>query len=227
MEQLYYPHGVTVGDKTVNIYIADCYINCGKVFDSTGKYLYKFGDNEGQGKMCYPRGVAICEDGILITQENHCILNYELNGKFISRIGREGKGESMNQMEIYISVIITTIVSRYCPKNSLSNLNLVKMHSKTLMMLNSPKNTFMFSMNLFVVSISSAIISFYRRVLFLVELICQHLIHATSLLIFRIIFSFQIEHLILFISTVPNSSCFIRFQYLTLQREFQWILKED
>ena len=29
-----------------------------KVFDSTGKYLFKFGDNEGEGKMYYPRGVA-------------------------------------------------------------------------------------------------------------------------------------------------------------------------
>ena len=93
MEQLFNRHGITVDNKTENIYIADSSNNCVKVFDSTGKYLYKFGDNEGEGKMCYPRGVAICEDRILTTQDSHCILNYELNGKFISRIGREGKGE--------------------------------------------------------------------------------------------------------------------------------------
>ena len=93
MEQLNYPHGVTVDNKTENIYIAEYSNNCVKVFDSTGKCLYKFGDKEGEGRMYYPRGVAICGDRILITQGSHCILNYQLNGKFISRIGREGKGE--------------------------------------------------------------------------------------------------------------------------------------
>ena len=93
MEQLNNPEGVTVDNKTGNIYIADCSNNCVKVFDSTGKCLYKFGDKEGEGKMYYPRGVAICGDRILISQENHCILNYQLNGKFISRIGKRGQGE--------------------------------------------------------------------------------------------------------------------------------------
>ena len=93
MEQLNFPLGVTVDNKTGNIYVADHYNHCVKVFDSTGKYLSKFGDNEGEGKMCYPRGVAICGDRILITQSNNYILNYQLNGKFISRIGRQGSGE--------------------------------------------------------------------------------------------------------------------------------------
>ena len=93
MEQLNYPLGVTVDNKTGNIYIADQSNNCVKVFDSTGKYLFKFVDNEGEGEMCYSRGVAIYGDRILITQDNSCILNYQLNGKFISRIGREGRGE--------------------------------------------------------------------------------------------------------------------------------------
>ena len=93
MKQLYNPHGVTVDNKTGNIYIADHYNNCVKVFDSTGKYLFKFGDNDDKGKMNYPIGVAICGDRILITQYNNYILNYQLNGKFISRIGRQGRGD--------------------------------------------------------------------------------------------------------------------------------------
>ena len=64
-----------------------------KVFDRTGKYLFKFGDNEGEGKMLYPKGVAICGNRIIISHFSHCILNYQLNGKFISIIGRQGKGE--------------------------------------------------------------------------------------------------------------------------------------
>ena len=93
MEQLNNPLGVTVDNKSGNIYVADYYNNCVKVFDSTGKYLFKFGDNEGEGKMNYPMGVAICGDRILITQGNNCILNYQLNGKFISRIGIQGRRE--------------------------------------------------------------------------------------------------------------------------------------
>ena len=93
MEQLNSPLGVTVDNETGNIYIADHDNSCVKVFDSTGKYLFKFGDNEGEGKMYYPRGLAIYEDRILITQGNNYILNYQLNGKFVSTIGRHGRGE--------------------------------------------------------------------------------------------------------------------------------------
>ena len=93
MEQLNWPRGVTVENETGNIYIADQFNSCVKVFDSTGKYLFKFGDNEDEGKMNRPLSVAICGDRILISQCDHCILNYQLNGKFISKIGKYGNGE--------------------------------------------------------------------------------------------------------------------------------------
>ena len=73
--------------------MADQSNNCVKVFDSIGKCLFKFGDNKGEGKMYLPKGVAIYGDRILITQFNNCILNYQLNGKFISRIGSKVRGE--------------------------------------------------------------------------------------------------------------------------------------
>ena len=92
-EQLNNPLDVTVDNKTRNIYIANQLNSCVKVFDRTGKYLFKFGDNKDERNMLYPRGVAICGNRIIISQPNHSILNYQLNGKFISRIGREGKGE--------------------------------------------------------------------------------------------------------------------------------------
>ena len=93
MEQLNCPRGVAVENKTGNIYIADTENNCVKVFDSTGKYLFKFGDNRDEGKMYLPLSVAICADRILISQCDNCILNYQLNGKFISKIGKYGNGE--------------------------------------------------------------------------------------------------------------------------------------
>ena len=93
IEQLSLPHDVTVDNETGIIYIADQSNDCVKVFDSTVRYLLKFGDNEDEGKMYRPLSIAICGDRILISQLNHCILNYQLNGKFISKIGKRGNGE--------------------------------------------------------------------------------------------------------------------------------------
>ena len=93
MEQLDLSRGVTVENETEYIYISDLSNNFVKVFDSTGKYLFKFGDNEVEGEMDAPLSVAICGDRILISQGNDCILNYQLNGKFISKIGKRGKGK--------------------------------------------------------------------------------------------------------------------------------------
>ena len=92
-QQLHWPFGVTADNETGDIYVADLCNNCVKVFNSTGKYLFKFGDKEGEGKMVNPRGVAIYGYRILITQSNHCILNYQLNGVFVSGIWRKDRGE--------------------------------------------------------------------------------------------------------------------------------------
>ena len=182
-EQLNYPLGVTVDNKTGNIYIADHINNCVKVFDRTGKYLFKFGNNEDEGNMLYPCGVAIYGDRILISHSNHCIISYQLNGKFISRMGTQGKGESVfdfpfgltiNDSNGDINICDRKITAfRYLLKISLSNLGLEKIHSSVLLMLNSPRNSFSFLMHLILVSISSTIITFYRRVLFLEEKECK------------------------------------------------------
>ena len=59
MGQVDRPRDVTVDNKTGNIYIADTENSCVRVFDSTAKYLFKFGDNEDEGKMDRPLSVAI------------------------------------------------------------------------------------------------------------------------------------------------------------------------
>ena len=91
-EQLNLPYGVTVDHNTGNIYVADNNNNCVKVFDNTAKYLLKFGDRKGEGKMSSPKGLLIRDNKVFVSQ-NHCILVYELDGKFVSRIGSKGSGE--------------------------------------------------------------------------------------------------------------------------------------
>ena len=90
---LYGPRGVTVDNANGNIFVADTYNSCVKVFDDSGEIIYKFGDEEGEGKMNKPQGLSIHGNNILISQSNHCILNYQLNGKFISRIGKSDNGK--------------------------------------------------------------------------------------------------------------------------------------
>ena len=66
--QLDNPHGVTVDHVTGNIYVADCDNKCVKVFDNTAKYLFKFGDEKGEGKMSNPYRLLICGNRVLVTQ---------------------------------------------------------------------------------------------------------------------------------------------------------------
>ena len=100
MEQLYSPWGVTVDEKTGNIYVADQWNHCVKVFDDSGKVIFKFGDSDGEGKMLFPRGLTVSGDKILIsngeslTKFNHYILIYQMNGEFLSKIGKYGQGET-------------------------------------------------------------------------------------------------------------------------------------
>ena len=108
-DQLYDPEDVTVDNTTGMIYVADCENNCVEVFDNTGKYFSRIGDTTGDGKMFGPHSLAIYENRILISQGyssnsllkyyssswncTSCILNYQLDGEFISRIGRPGTAD--------------------------------------------------------------------------------------------------------------------------------------
>ena len=50
------------------------------------------GDGKGEGKMSHPRGLLIRGNKVFVSH-SHCILVYQLDGKFVSRIGSEGSGE--------------------------------------------------------------------------------------------------------------------------------------
>ena len=92
-EQLNRPLGVTVDHDTGNVYVVDHSKNCVKVFDNNAKYVFKFGDSRGEGKMDHPKGLVICFDKVLISQHSHHILVFQLDGKFVSRIGNRGSGD--------------------------------------------------------------------------------------------------------------------------------------
>ena len=98
MEQLYNPHDIAFDNITGMIYVADAVNGCVKAFDSSGKFSFKFGDSDGEGKMNYPRGLVISGyrifiSHVLYSRPIHSILIYQLNGKFVSSIGKNGRSK--------------------------------------------------------------------------------------------------------------------------------------
>ena len=67
MNSLKIPYGVTVDPNTGNIYVVDNWNDCVKVFDNTAKYLSKFGDGEGEGKMSCPKALLIRDNTVFVT----------------------------------------------------------------------------------------------------------------------------------------------------------------
>ena len=142
------------------IYVADTVNDCVKVFDNTGKYLSRIGDSTGDGKMNYPHSLAIYENRILISHGIHywnnrsSILNYQLDGKFLSRIGKHGiadlqfrfpYGLTINQTngDIYVCDSDNKRI-QILSKISNSFLSLEKILYQTLVISSYQKITYMF-----------------------------------------------------------------------------------
>ena len=88
------PYGVAVHYQTGNIFVAEQSNNRVQVFDKDGKYLYKFGDRDGAGKMNSPFFIAFYQNKVFVSQyEAGCLLVYDLNGTFLKQIGTPGNGE--------------------------------------------------------------------------------------------------------------------------------------
>ena len=88
------PCGVAVHYQTGNIFVADRSSNRVQVFDKDGKYLSKFGDRVGAGKMNYPLCIAFYQNKVFVSQNGtNCLLVYYLNGTFLNQIGTPGNGE--------------------------------------------------------------------------------------------------------------------------------------
>ena len=92
--ELHYGFGLAVNYRTNNIYIADHSNHRVQAFDSEGRYLFKFGDVVGNGKMGHPVGIAIFREIVYVSQQSYgCLFVYDSVGNYISQIGSRGNGK--------------------------------------------------------------------------------------------------------------------------------------
>ena len=88
------PFGVSVHYLTDDIFVADRSNHRVQVFDKDGKYLFKFGDRDGAGKMNDPVRIDFYQNKVFVSQyTGGCLLVYDLNGTFLQQIGTPGNGE--------------------------------------------------------------------------------------------------------------------------------------
>ena len=88
------PFGVSVHYLTGNIFVSDQCNNRVQVFDKDGRYLYKFGDRVGAGKMKNPFCIEFYQNRVFVSQyTGGCLFVNDLNGTFLQQIGTPGNGE--------------------------------------------------------------------------------------------------------------------------------------
>src|SRR6266571_9068699 len=87
-----WPFGVAV-DNNDHVYVSDEWQNSISVFDSSGKFLRKFGKTgSGDGELLRPAGLAIEKNGNLIVVDsgNNRLQVFSPDGKFVGKCGSAG-----------------------------------------------------------------------------------------------------------------------------------------
>ncbi|XP_070546037.1 tripartite motif-containing protein 2-like [Ptychodera flava] len=83
--------GVVIS-TTGMVFVADYNNKRIQVFNAHDQYLYSFDCQSGDGKMRYPRGIAIENDKYVYVTADNSILKFESSGKFVCRIDSDSDG---------------------------------------------------------------------------------------------------------------------------------------
>ena len=90
-----WPMGVAVDDQD-HVYVSDEWTNTISVFDSSGKFLRKWGTTgSGDSELLRPAGLAVEKNGNLIVVDsgNSRLQVFTPEGKFVAKCGRAGSGD--------------------------------------------------------------------------------------------------------------------------------------
>ena len=89
-----WPMGVAV-DNHDHVYVSDEWTNSISVFDSSGKFIRKFGaTGSGDGELLRPAGLAVEKSGniIVVDSGNNRLQVFSPEGKFVAKCGKAGSG---------------------------------------------------------------------------------------------------------------------------------------
>ena len=88
------PAGLSVDLKSNDIFVADSNNGRVQVFDSTGKYLFKFGEY-GPGKMKRPYYITVHDDKVYVSLWERYVSIYDVKGNYISQFGNQGPSSAI------------------------------------------------------------------------------------------------------------------------------------
>jgi DNA-binding beta-propeller fold protein YncE len=94
-ENCTWPFGVAVDDND-HVYVSDDWTNQISVFDSSGKFLRKWGKTgSGDGELSQPAGLAVEKNGNLIVVDsgNNRLQVFTPEGRFVGKCGQAGSGD--------------------------------------------------------------------------------------------------------------------------------------
>jgi DNA-binding beta-propeller fold protein YncE len=90
-----WPFGIAVDDQRDRVYCSDDWTNTISVFDTSGRYITKFGKTgSGDGEFIRPAGIAVEKSGniIVVDSGNNRLQVLSPEGEFIGKCGGPGKG---------------------------------------------------------------------------------------------------------------------------------------
>ena len=90
-----WPFGVAVDDQD-HVYLSDDWRNTISVFDTSGKFLRKWGEaGSGDGQLFRPAGLAVEKtvNIIVVDSGNNRLQVFTPDGKFVGKCGRPGNGD--------------------------------------------------------------------------------------------------------------------------------------
>jgi len=93
--QAIWPFGVAVDDND-HVYVSDDWSNTISVFDSSGKFLRKWGKTgSGDGELMRPAGLAVEKNGniIVVDSGNNRLQVFTPDGKLVGKCGGPGSGD--------------------------------------------------------------------------------------------------------------------------------------
>jgi DNA-binding beta-propeller fold protein YncE len=91
-----WPFGIAVCHNTDQVYVSDAWENTISVFDSSGKFLRRWGKTgSGDGELLRPAGLAVEKNGnvIVVDSGNNRLQVFTPEGRFVGKCGGPGNGD--------------------------------------------------------------------------------------------------------------------------------------